>query len=88
MRQRILVVAKDMALRGRLARALKGGGYGVELAENVAHARRIGLKGFVLSLVAADGLGPETRKLLDELETNSRQAAPDCQGLRWGSRAG
>ncbi len=71
MRQRILVVAKDMALRGRLARALKGGGYAVELAESAAHARRIGLRGFALSLVAPDGLGPEAKTLLGERETNS-----------------
>ncbi len=81
MRQRILVVAKDIALRGRLARALKSGEYAVELAESPEHARRIGLRGFALSLVALDGLGPEGKTLLGELETNSpKRLVIDAEG--------
>ncbi len=91
MRQRILVVAKDMALRGRLARALKSGGYAVELAESPAHARRIGLRGFALSLVALDGLGPDAKSFLGELETNAAKplliGADGSDGFRFSDDA-
>ncbi|MBN9507738.1 MAG: AAA family ATPase [Alphaproteobacteria bacterium] len=56
MRSRILVVASDVALRARLARLLTGGGYAVELAESLAHAQRIGVRGLALALVAVDAL--------------------------------
>ncbi len=47
MRSRILVVGRDVAVRARLAR-LSAAGYGVELAESAAHARRIGRKSLAL----------------------------------------
>src|SRR5262252_8705649 len=41
MRQRILVVAQDVALRSALARCLMPAGYSVELAENDRRAREV-----------------------------------------------
>ena len=41
MRPRIVVVADDAALRATLARWLMAGGYGVELAESLKHARQV-----------------------------------------------
>ena len=54
MRSRILVIARDVGLRARLARLLKAAGHAVELAESAAHARRIGLQGFAVAVVASD----------------------------------
>ncbi len=71
MRTRILLVAGDVALRARLARVLKGAGYGVELAENAGHASRIGSVGFAVAVVSPDGMGAEARGLIAELEANS-----------------
>ena len=71
MRDRILVIGRDVTLRGRLARLLKGASYAVELAENVSHAGRHGLKTFALALIATDGLGPETQTLITELRTKA-----------------
>jgi DNA-binding response OmpR family regulator/class 3 adenylate cyclase/tetratricopeptide (TPR) repeat protein len=67
MRTPILVVARDVALRARLARMLSSGGYRAEIAESVAHARRIELKGITLAIIAAEGLSLERTGLSDEL---------------------
>jgi class 3 adenylate cyclase/DNA-binding response OmpR family regulator len=56
-----------VAIRARLARLLKGGGYHVEIAENAEHARRVGLRGVALAIVAPEGLGPEEKGLFQEL---------------------
>jgi class 3 adenylate cyclase/tetratricopeptide (TPR) repeat protein len=56
MRSQIIVIGRDVALRARLARLVSRGGYRAEVAESVAHARRRGLKGIALGIVAADGL--------------------------------
>jgi DNA-binding response OmpR family regulator/class 3 adenylate cyclase/predicted ATPase len=69
MRPRILVLARDVGLRARLARLLQGGGYRVELAESAAQARRIDLRGVDLALVVPEGLGAKGEGLLDELAT-------------------
>jgi DNA-binding response OmpR family regulator/class 3 adenylate cyclase len=69
MRTRILVLARDVTLRAHLARLLKGSGYRVEIAESAAHARRMDITGIAFALVAPEGLGPEGKGLLDELET-------------------
>ena len=57
MRSRIMIVGRDVALRARLARLLNGGSYHVEIAENAEHARRVGLEGVALAIVAPEGLG-------------------------------
>ena len=67
MRSRIMIVGRDVAIRARLARLLKGGGYHVEIAENAEHARRVGLRGVALAIVAPEGLGPEEKGLFQEL---------------------
>jgi DNA-binding response OmpR family regulator/class 3 adenylate cyclase/predicted ATPase len=67
MRSRIMIVGRDVALRAQLARLLNGRGYHVEIAENAEHARRVGLEGVALAIVAPDGLGPEGKGLLQEL---------------------
>lgn len=67
MRSRILIVGRDVALRAQLARLLRGGGYRIELAENPAHASRIGFEGIALAIVAPEGFGPEGKGLIQEL---------------------
>lgn len=68
MRSSILVVAWTAELRARLAGWLGAAGYAVELAEDAAHARRIGRgKTFSLAVVAPDSLGPEGLALADEV---------------------
>jgi class 3 adenylate cyclase/DNA-binding response OmpR family regulator/predicted ATPase len=74
MRSRILIVARDVALRARLARLLGGAGHRVELAESAVHARRIdGFKDIDLAIVAPDGLGPERDTLAAKLRAMARQ---------------
>jgi DNA-binding response OmpR family regulator/class 3 adenylate cyclase len=73
MRSRILVVGQDVALRARLARLLNGAGYAVELAENAAHAQRIGLKNVPLALVAQDALARQGEEMLAELRGAARR---------------
>src|SRR6516165_6303542 len=55
MRRRIMVIGPDAGLRARLARLLSGAGYRPEVAESLAHARRAGLEGVALAIVAWDG---------------------------------
>jgi len=66
-RDRIMIVGRDVGLRAQLARLLKAGGYRVEIAENASHACRIGFAGIGLAIVAPDGRGPEERGLIQEL---------------------
>ena len=82
MRSQIMVIGRDAALRTRLARLVSRGGYRAEIAESVAHARRRGLRGIALGIVAADGLDAkeaiELRAALGEVllvaETDGRAA--------------
>ncbi len=67
MRDRIMIVARDVGLRAQLARLLKAGGYRVEIAESASHACRIGFAGTALAIVVPDGSGPAERGLLQEL---------------------
>ena len=59
MRSRIMVVSRDAAVRARLAQLLTRGGYRAEVAEGTAEARRAGLDGVALAILAPDGLGGE-----------------------------
>ena len=89
MRSQIIVIGRDVALRARLARIVSRGGYRAEIAESVAHARRRGLKGIALGIVAADGLDAkeaiELRAALGEVllvaETDGR-AVRDADLIR------
>jgi hypothetical protein len=45
MRSRILIVGRDLALRGRLAQALARADHRAEVAESLAQIRHAGLKG-------------------------------------------
>jgi len=56
MRDRIVVIARDTDLRGRLARLASRDGYRAEVAESFAHARRAGLEGVALAIVCLEGL--------------------------------
>lgn len=67
MRSRIMVIGRDVGQRAHLARLLTANGYRIEIAESAAHARRVGFGEIALAIVAADGLGPEGRRLIDEL---------------------
>jgi class 3 adenylate cyclase/predicted ATPase len=55
MRRRIMVIGPDAGLRARFARLLSGAGYRPEVAESLEHARRAGLEGIALAIVARDG---------------------------------
>jgi class 3 adenylate cyclase/tetratricopeptide (TPR) repeat protein len=68
MRRRIMVVGRGVTERARLARLLNRAGYAVEIAEDAAHARRIGFDGIALAVVAPDGLGAAGRDLIGALE--------------------
>jgi DNA-binding response OmpR family regulator len=72
MRRRILVVARDVALRAELARLLMGVGYRVDIAEGDKHAREVLAGGDVgMALLAPEGLasgGPLLVRELDERE--------------------
>jgi DNA-binding response OmpR family regulator/class 3 adenylate cyclase len=74
MRRRILVVGRDVVVRARLARLLSAAGYGVELAESAAHARRIERKGLALAIVASDDQEREDGGLVSELQTTIGKA--------------
>jgi DNA-binding response OmpR family regulator/class 3 adenylate cyclase/tetratricopeptide (TPR) repeat protein len=74
MRSRILIVGRDVELRGRLARLLSRAGYSLEIAESSAHARRTGLKGIALTVVAAVGPEAEPSALADSLRTATSKA--------------
>jgi len=68
MKQRILVVADDAALRATLARWLLGAGYGVELAENSKRAREVlAQDSIALALLAPEELGETGADLAREL---------------------
>ena len=69
-RDRIMIVGRDMELRAQLARLLKAGGYRVEIAESPSHACRVGFAGIALAIVALDGRSPKERGLLQELRTS------------------
>jgi two-component system OmpR family response regulator len=66
-RDRIMIVGRDVGLRAQLARLLKAGGYRVEIAESASHASRIGFAGIALAIVAPDGRGPAERGVIQEL---------------------
>jgi DNA-binding winged helix-turn-helix (wHTH) protein len=50
-----MVIGPDAGLRARLARLLSRAGYRPEVAESLVHARRAGLEGIALAIVARDG---------------------------------
>jgi DNA-binding response OmpR family regulator len=49
--RRILIVARDASLRAHLAREVKAAGHAVELADGLAHGRRIGFRDVALYVV-------------------------------------
>ena len=68
MGHRILVVSGQVALRAHFARLLSAARYTIDVAESPTHARRIGLKGFALAIVAPAGLGAGAGDLIDKLQ--------------------
>ena len=86
MRDRIMVIARDGDLRGRLARLASRDGYRAEVAESFAHARRVGLDGFALAIVCPEGLDGGKGVALDELRASvSRVLVVAPSGERSGS---
>ena len=67
MRDRIMIVGRDVGLRAQLARLLKSAGYRVEIAESASHACRIGFAGIALAIVASDGRSPQEKGPMQEL---------------------
>src|SRR5262249_50742789 len=53
------------------ARVLSNGGYQPEAAESFAHARRVGLEGIVLAIVAPDGPDASDAAAVEEIRPNS-----------------
>ena len=78
MRSRIMIVGRDVTLRARLARLLNGGRYHVEIAENAEHARRVGLEGVALAIVAPEGVGAEAKGLVQELRAAVGSCSARC----------
>ena len=80
MRDRIMVIARDAGLRGRLARLASRNGYRAEVAESFAHARR-NLEGFALAIVCPEGLDGGKGVALEELRASvSRVLVVACSG--------
>jgi DNA-binding response OmpR family regulator/class 3 adenylate cyclase/tetratricopeptide (TPR) repeat protein len=67
MRSRILIVGRDVQLRARLARPLSSAGYSIQIAESLGHARRTGLKGIALTIIAAADPESQPSALADSL---------------------
>jgi class 3 adenylate cyclase/DNA-binding response OmpR family regulator/tetratricopeptide (TPR) repeat protein len=67
MRNRIMVIGRDAALRAHLAQLLSRAGYRAEVAESVAHARRAGLSGVALAIIAPHRLGSNEVAVVQEL---------------------
>ena len=74
MRSRIMVISRDAALRARLAQLLTRRGYRAEVAESAAQARRAGLDGIALAILASDELGREHTVALEELRAAAGRA--------------
>ena len=69
MRRRILVVARDVALRAELARLLMDVGYLVDIAEGDRHAREVLAGGDVrIALLAPEGINSGGALLMRELD--------------------
>ncbi len=69
-----MVISRDAALRARLAQLLTRGGYRAEVAESAAQARRAGLDGVALAILASDELGREHTVALEELRAVAGRA--------------
>jgi DNA-binding response OmpR family regulator/class 3 adenylate cyclase/tetratricopeptide (TPR) repeat protein len=67
MRSRIMVISRDAALRARLAQLLTRVGYRAEVSESAAEARRVGLDGVALAILAPDGVREENTTAVEEL---------------------
>lgn len=68
MKIRILVVAKDAALRGTVARPLLQAGYGIELAETTRHAREVLAHDTIaLTILALQDLDASGYELADDI---------------------
>jgi DNA-binding response OmpR family regulator len=65
MRSRIMVIGRDVGLRARLAQLLSREGYRAEVAESFAHARRAGLDGVALAIVANELDGSEAEAVAE-----------------------
>ncbi|MBV9969071.1 MAG: winged helix-turn-helix domain-containing protein, partial [Xanthobacteraceae bacterium] len=68
----MLIVAGDPGLRSRLAGLFRNSGHQIELAESVAQARRIALRGLARAVVVPEGLGPEGPVLAGELRAEAK----------------
>ena len=85
MRSRMLLVAHDPELRGRLARLFNTSGHAVELAESVPQARRVDFRGLARAVVVPEGLGADAQALTRELRAATKlllvTAVPSDAGL-------
>jgi TolB-like protein/DNA-binding response OmpR family regulator/Flp pilus assembly protein TadD len=67
MRTQIMVIGRDAAFRARLAQLLSNGGFRPEVAESFVHARRTGLEGIALAIVAVDGRDASDAAAVEEI---------------------
>ena len=67
MRSQIMVIGRDVNSRARLARLLSREGYRAEVAESLAHARRAGLEGIALAIVAPDLRNTADKAVIEEV---------------------
>jgi DNA-binding response OmpR family regulator/class 3 adenylate cyclase/predicted ATPase len=67
MRSRVLVVADELELRARIARALQSAGYTVELAEDINRALKLAAGGTVEAAIVAMSWGPAATTIGREL---------------------
>ena len=69
MRARMIVIGRETETRARLAQIATRGGYRVEVAESLAHARRGTLDGVALALFASGRFGAEESVAVEELRS-------------------
>ena len=67
MRNRVLVVGRDVAMRARLAALVSQAGCRAEVAESLAHARRLARSGIALAIVDPEGLAADSGAVAREL---------------------
>jgi class 3 adenylate cyclase len=70
MRNRLMVIGRDAALRARIARLATRAGFRVEVAESLAYARRAGLDDFALAIVVPKGLDGPVSAVVEEVRAS------------------
>src|SRR6476620_3243872 len=73
-KRRLLIVAQDIEIRGRLAKLLLGAGHAIELAESGQRAREVAQSERIdLCVILCEEVSRITLELADELDTTIGQ---------------